>query len=48
MPKDLTMKNTELFAREVMPHVKDMWDEYEDRWWPTPIEDRAVPAPVAT
>ena len=48
MPKDLTMKNTELFAREVMPHVKDMWDEYEDRWWPAPLKDRAVPAPVAT
>ena len=43
MPKELTMKNTELFAKEVLPHVKDMWDEYEDHWWPQPLEDR-VPA----
>ena len=46
MPKDLTMKNTELFAREVMPHVRNMWSEYEDHWWPTPIADRAVPDPI--
>ena len=42
MPRDLTMKNTELFAREVLPHIQDMWDEYEDHWWPQPLEDRAV------
>jgi alkanesulfonate monooxygenase SsuD/methylene tetrahydromethanopterin reductase-like flavin-dependent oxidoreductase (luciferase family) len=34
MPKDLTLKNTELFAREVLPHVRDMWPGYKDRWWP--------------
>ncbi len=38
MPPDLTMKNTKLFAEEVMPYVKDMWSEYEDHWWPTPLE----------
>ena len=42
MPKSLTMKNTELFAREVLPHVKDMWSEYENRWWPTPLEQREL------
>ena len=21
-----------------MPYVKDMWSEYEDHWWPTPLE----------
>ena len=34
MPKALAMKNTELFAREVMPHVRDIWSEYDNRWWP--------------
>jgi hypothetical protein len=40
------MKNTELFATQVKPHLEDMWDEYEDRWWPQPVaaEKRAVPA----
>jgi alkanesulfonate monooxygenase SsuD/methylene tetrahydromethanopterin reductase-like flavin-dependent oxidoreductase (luciferase family) len=41
MPKDLTMKNTELFAKYVLPEVKGMWDEYEDHWWPRPLEERA-------
>jgi alkanesulfonate monooxygenase SsuD/methylene tetrahydromethanopterin reductase-like flavin-dependent oxidoreductase (luciferase family) len=34
MPKDLALHNTDLFAREVMPHVRDMWPEWKDRWWP--------------
>ena len=44
MPPDLTMKKTELFATQVMPHLKDMWDEYEDNWWPQPIpsDERAL------
>ncbi len=47
MPKPLTMKNTELFAREVMPHFEGMWSDYEDHWWPNPIAERSVPDPVA-
>lgn len=42
MPKDLTMKNTELFATEVYPELQGMWDEYEDHWWPQPIEEPEV------
>ena len=34
MPKELTLKNTELFAREVLPAVQNLWQEYEDPWWP--------------
>ena len=40
MPKELTMKNLELFSREVLPIVKDMWSEYEDPWWPAAVLDR--------
>ena len=48
MPRDLTMKNTEMFATQVKPFVEDMWDEYEDRWWPQPVDfaDRAEPVAV--
>ena len=35
MPKELTLKNTELFAKDVMPHVRDLWPGYKDRWWPS-------------
>ena len=46
MPKDLTMQNTALFASEVMPKLRGMWNGYEDHWWPNPIANRAVPDPV--
>ena len=35
MPTDLCKANIGLFAREVLPHLEDLWDDqYEDRWWP--------------
>jgi alkanesulfonate monooxygenase SsuD/methylene tetrahydromethanopterin reductase-like flavin-dependent oxidoreductase (luciferase family) len=35
MPHDLTLKNIDLFTREVMPHLHDMWDDkWENKWWP--------------
>jgi alkanesulfonate monooxygenase SsuD/methylene tetrahydromethanopterin reductase-like flavin-dependent oxidoreductase (luciferase family) len=35
MPHELTLKNIDLFAREVMPHLRDLWDdEWENQWWP--------------
>jgi len=34
MPKDLAMRNIQQFARDVMPHVRDVWPAYSDRWWP--------------
>ena len=46
MPKDLTLKNTEMFAREVMPAIEGLWDGYEDHWWPQKLM-APTPAPVA-
>ena len=48
MPPELVRKNTELFAREVLPHVRKLWSEYEDHWWinPLPQDERTSPAPV--
>ena len=36
MPQELTLKNTELLAREVLPGLRDIWDDkgWESRWWP--------------
>jgi alkanesulfonate monooxygenase SsuD/methylene tetrahydromethanopterin reductase-like flavin-dependent oxidoreductase (luciferase family) len=35
MDHELCMKNIELFSREVLPALEDLWDdEWEDRWWP--------------
>lgn len=37
MPHDLTLKNISLFAEEVMPHLRDIWDDEGwayDHYWP--------------
>ena len=36
MPKELTMKNIQMFSEEVMPHLKDMWSDWDNRWWIKP------------
>lgn len=41
IPHELTLKNTQLFAQEVMPHLKDLWSEWEDRWYPHPMTETA-------
>jgi hypothetical protein len=49
MPPELVRKSTNLFATEVMPHMRDMWTNFEDRWSPKrelPQADFAVPGPV--
>jgi alkanesulfonate monooxygenase SsuD/methylene tetrahydromethanopterin reductase-like flavin-dependent oxidoreductase (luciferase family) len=43
LDKERTRKNTQLFAKEVMPHLRTMWSEWEDHWWPKPMTQRAVP-----
>jgi alkanesulfonate monooxygenase SsuD/methylene tetrahydromethanopterin reductase-like flavin-dependent oxidoreductase (luciferase family) len=35
MPHELTLKNIDLFGREVLPHFRDLWDDqWENHWWP--------------
>jgi hypothetical protein len=44
MSKDLTKFNTKLFAEKVMPKLHPLFAEWEDRWWPQPMDraDRAA------
>ena len=43
MPTELCRKNIDLFCREVLPHLEDLWDdEWEDRWWPERLQDRSA------
>ena len=48
MPHELTLKNIDLFAREVLPHVRGIWDgEWENKWWPERLRGaRALPEPA--
>jgi alkanesulfonate monooxygenase SsuD/methylene tetrahydromethanopterin reductase-like flavin-dependent oxidoreductase (luciferase family) len=45
MPHELTLKNIELFAREVMPHFRQVWDEegWDNKWWPQRLRNGAGP-----
>jgi alkanesulfonate monooxygenase SsuD/methylene tetrahydromethanopterin reductase-like flavin-dependent oxidoreductase (luciferase family) len=44
LPHDLTLKNIELFAEEVLPALKPIWDDegWEHEWWPTGMPQRAA------
>ena len=47
MKKDLCRYNTQMFAQHVMPKMKGLFSEWEDRWWPQPMaaaQRAAVPA----
>ena len=47
MGKELAKYNTKLFAEQVMPQLRPLFSEWEDRWWPQPMRgaERAAPAP---
>jgi alkanesulfonate monooxygenase SsuD/methylene tetrahydromethanopterin reductase-like flavin-dependent oxidoreductase (luciferase family) len=38
MSKELTKYNTKLFAEKVMPRLHPLFAEWEDRWWPQPMD----------
>ncbi len=44
MGKELTKYNTRLYAEQVMPKLRPLFDQWEDRWWPRPMHEseRAV------
>jgi len=45
MDRELTGYNSELFAKRVMPQLRDLFGEWENPWWPRPLpgEERARP-----
>jgi alkanesulfonate monooxygenase SsuD/methylene tetrahydromethanopterin reductase-like flavin-dependent oxidoreductase (luciferase family) len=49
MPHQLTLKNIDLFAREVLPHLRDIWDDegWENHWWPQRLRAPRQPQPAA-
>jgi hypothetical protein len=48
MDKELVRFNTELYARHVLPELRDLFeDEWEDKWWPKPLPS-AERVPVGT
>src|SRR6516162_2414695 len=50
MPRDLTEKNISLFAAEVLPRLRPIWDEegWENPWWPrAAAPEKAAPEEAA-
>jgi alkanesulfonate monooxygenase SsuD/methylene tetrahydromethanopterin reductase-like flavin-dependent oxidoreductase (luciferase family) len=50
MGKELAARNTKLFADRVLPELRGLFSEWEDRWWPQPMpgaERAEVPAVLA-
>jgi alkanesulfonate monooxygenase SsuD/methylene tetrahydromethanopterin reductase-like flavin-dependent oxidoreductase (luciferase family) len=45
MPDWKTRYSTKLFAEQVMPHLRNMWPEWQDdnRWWCKPLDERLHP-----
>jgi alkanesulfonate monooxygenase SsuD/methylene tetrahydromethanopterin reductase-like flavin-dependent oxidoreductase (luciferase family) len=37
---DIVKYNTRLFAEKVMPKLKPLFSEWENRWWPQPMDKR--------
>ena len=49
MNRQLTMHNTELFAKHVMPQLTGLFeDQWQDAWWPRPLAspERATPREI--
>src|SRR6185312_6777931 len=49
MPHELTLKNTELLAREVLPGLREIWDDkgWENHWWPRSLRGARQPVGAA-
>jgi hypothetical protein len=50
MPHELTLKNIDLFGREVLPHLRHIWDDegWENHWWPEKIRAQRGDVAAAT
>jgi alkanesulfonate monooxygenase SsuD/methylene tetrahydromethanopterin reductase-like flavin-dependent oxidoreductase (luciferase family) len=43
MPRDKVMKNIRVFSEQVMPNLRDIWSEWEDKWWIQPLVQQQAP-----
>jgi hypothetical protein len=47
LSKPQTLKNIALYARDVMPHLRGLWSEWRDDWYPSvPGRDASAPSPA--
>ena len=46
MPHDLAMENIKRVATDVVPNLRHIHSEYEDRWWPQMLQNRVQQQPM--
>jgi alkanesulfonate monooxygenase SsuD/methylene tetrahydromethanopterin reductase-like flavin-dependent oxidoreductase (luciferase family) len=46
MPHDLAMENIRRVATDVVPNLRHIHSEYEDRWWPQMLQHRVEQQPM--
>jgi len=44
MPDALAREHTQRFAQDVMPPLRELWSDYEERWYPQPLSNPSRPA----
>jgi len=47
MSREVSQYNTKLFAEKVMPQLRGLFGDWEDKWWPKPLargQRASVPA----
>jgi alkanesulfonate monooxygenase SsuD/methylene tetrahydromethanopterin reductase-like flavin-dependent oxidoreductase (luciferase family) len=42
LPEETALHNTELFGSQVIPKLRGLWSEYEDRWTPKVSQERVA------
>lgn len=42
LPEEVAAKNNDLFASQVIPELRDIWSEHEDRWTPKVSQERVA------
>jgi alkanesulfonate monooxygenase SsuD/methylene tetrahydromethanopterin reductase-like flavin-dependent oxidoreductase (luciferase family) len=48
LPEEVAHKNTELFGREVIPYLRDLWADQPDHWTPLESQRRVAAAAQVT
>ena len=47
IPHELAKQNIHKTATEVLPNLRHIWEgEWEDKWWPKPLSNPRMPAPL--
>jgi alkanesulfonate monooxygenase SsuD/methylene tetrahydromethanopterin reductase-like flavin-dependent oxidoreductase (luciferase family) len=41
--REATMRNVKLFGEQVLPHLRDVHSEWEDKWWIQPLASQTRP-----